>query len=60
MPFKSEKQSAWAFATDQPFAKRWAKQTDYDELPDYVPRKKPAKQRQTKTPLQKAILGREE
>jgi len=30
----------------------------YDE--DYVPKRKPAKERQLRTPLQRAIMGREE
>src|SRR5262249_53105579 len=34
MPFRSRKQNAWAFATHQPFAKRWAKQTNYGNLKD--------------------------
>jgi hypothetical protein len=27
MPFKSRAQQAWAFATGQPWAKKWAKHT---------------------------------
>src|SRR5687767_9914547 len=34
MPFQSKRQSRWAFATDQPFARRWAKQTNYRGLKD--------------------------
>jgi hypothetical protein len=34
MPFRSRKQSRWAFATDQPFAHRWAHQTNYGNLKD--------------------------
>lgn len=60
MPFKSEAQQRFAFATDQPWAKKWAKETDFSHLPDYVPRKKPEKERQKRTPLQRAILQREE
>lgn len=33
MPFSSQKQNAWAFATHQPFAKEWAAKTDYKTLP---------------------------
>ena len=33
MPFESKKQSAWAFATGQPWAKEWADKTDYKRLP---------------------------
>jgi hypothetical protein len=40
MPFDSKKQQRWAFATKQPFAKRWAKETDFPELPE---RKRKAK-----------------
>jgi len=34
MPFKSKKQSRWAFATDQPFAEKWAKKTNYSKIPE--------------------------
>jgi hypothetical protein len=34
MPFVSQRQSKWAFATHQPFAKKWADMTDYKSLPD--------------------------
>jgi hypothetical protein len=33
MPFASKRQARWAFATGQPFAKRWAKQTNFAALP---------------------------
>lgn len=33
MPFKSRKQEAWAFATKQEFAKKWAKGTVQKSLP---------------------------
>lgn len=33
MPFKSKQQSKWAFATHQEWADKWAKQTDYKNLP---------------------------
>lgn len=32
MPFKSRKQEKWAFATHQPFAKKWATMTDQSKL----------------------------
>jgi hypothetical protein len=34
MPFASKKQQRWAFASKQPFAKRWAKATDQSALKD--------------------------
>lgn len=35
MPFSSKRQQRWAFATGQPFAKRWAKATpDFAALPE--------------------------
>jgi len=43
MPFVSKKQEAWAFATHQPFAKKWADMTDQSSLPkkaDSSPKKK--------------------
>jgi hypothetical protein len=36
MPFVSKKQEAWAFATKQPFAKKWADMTDQSSLPKKV------------------------
>lgn len=39
MPFKSKKQSKWAFATHQEWADKWAKQTDYKHLPNEVNKK---------------------
>ena len=33
MPFKSKAQEKWAFATKQPFAKKWAKMTVQKGLP---------------------------
>lgn len=39
MPFKSKQQSKWAFATDQPFAKEWAKKTDYSKIPKKASKK---------------------
>ena len=40
MPFQSRAQAGWAFATGQPFARRWARQTGpYKRLP-YKKRKK--------------------
>jgi hypothetical protein len=33
MPFKSKAQHRWAFATKQPFARRWAKKGVYKGLP---------------------------
>jgi len=36
MPFVSKKQEAWAFATKQPFAKKWADMTDQSSLPTKV------------------------
>ena len=33
MPFKSVKQEKWAFATKQPFAKKWANMTNQKSLP---------------------------
>lgn len=33
MPFKSRKQEQWAFATKQPFAKKWAGMTNQKSLP---------------------------
>lgn len=37
MPFKSSSQQKWAFATKQPFAKRWAKETpNMKKLPEKV------------------------
>lgn len=40
MPFKSKQQEKWAFATKQPFAKDWAKQTDQKSLPEHVEKPK--------------------
>lgn len=40
MPFKSRQQEKWAFATKQPFAKKWADITDQKTLPKRVTRKK--------------------
>lgn len=40
VPFKSEQQQKWAFATKQPFAKEWAKKTDQKSLPQKVSGKK--------------------
>lgn len=36
MSFKSKKQEALAFATKQPFAKKWADKTDQKNLPTKV------------------------
>jgi hypothetical protein len=36
MPFKSRAQEKWAFATHQPFAKKWADITDQKSLPTRV------------------------
>lgn len=33
MPFRSTAQQGWAFATGQPFARRWADETDFARLP---------------------------
>lgn len=40
MPFKSKAQERWAFATKQPFAKKWAKKTNQKSLPTRKKRKK--------------------
>jgi hypothetical protein len=56
MPFVSIKQEKWAFATKQPWARKWAKQTDESTLPDYVSSKKKEKPR-SKSSLERAILG---
>lgn len=40
MPFKSKKQEQWAFATHQPFAKKWADMTSQKSLPNKVSQKK--------------------
>jgi len=40
MPFKSKKQEKWAFATKQPFAKKWAKVTNQKSLPKKARKKK--------------------
>jgi hypothetical protein len=40
MPFKSKKQEAWAFATKQPFAKKWASMTEQKSIPLQVLKKK--------------------
>lgn len=34
MPFKSRQQEKWAFATKQPFAKKWADMTNQSSLPN--------------------------
>ena len=34
MPFQSKRQARWAFATGKPFARRWARLTDYGALKD--------------------------
>jgi 2'-5' RNA ligase len=39
-PFASRAQQAWAFATGQPFAERWADETDFGGLPARVARRK--------------------
>ena len=36
MPFKSRQQEKWAFATHQPFAKKWADMTNQKALPKKV------------------------
>ena len=38
MPFASTAQQRWAFGTGQPFAKRWAAETDFAKLPRRVKR----------------------
>lgn len=38
MPFVSRQQARWAHATDQPFARRWDKETDFAKLPKRVKR----------------------
>ena len=44
MPFLSQAQRRFAFATDQPWADRWAKETpDMKKLPEYVTKKKKAR-----------------
>lgn len=43
MPFKSKKQWKWAFATGQPFARRWAHETKGGKKKRY--RKLPSKKR---------------
>lgn len=41
MPFKSKAQMRWAYATHQPFAKKWAHKTrSIKKLPNKVRRKK--------------------
>lgn len=40
MPFKSKKQEAWAFATHQPFAKKWAAMTNQKTLPKKARKKR--------------------
>jgi hypothetical protein len=40
MPFKSLQQEHWAFATKQPFAKKWADMTNQKSLPKKVKKKK--------------------
>lgn len=39
MPFRSKAQEKWAFATHQPFAKKWAKMTK-GKLPKKVGRRR--------------------
>jgi 2'-5' RNA ligase len=39
-PFRSTAQQRWAFATGQPFAERWADETDFGGLPARVARRK--------------------
>lgn len=41
MPFKSRQQERWAFATGQPFAKRWGDMTKGKKLPDKAKPKNP-------------------
>lgn len=36
IPFKSKAQEKWAFATKQPFAKKWAGITTQSDLPQKV------------------------
>ncbi len=38
MPFKSQKQERWAFATGQPFAKKWASMTNQKTLKKKKPK----------------------
>jgi hypothetical protein len=39
MPFRSQAQQRFAFGTKQPWAKRWANETDFSKLPKRVKRK---------------------
>lgn len=43
MPFKSKAQERWAFANNEPFAKKWAKITNQKTLPKKVKSKKKKK-----------------
>lgn len=43
MPFRSTAQQRFAFATSQPWAKRWAAETDFDTLPAHASRKRKGK-----------------
>lgn len=40
MPFKSKAQQRFAFGTKQPWAKKWAKKTNFKKLPEKVRRRK--------------------
>lgn len=53
MPFASEQQSKWAFATNKPWAKEWADKTDYKNLP----KKAPPKEEAYKNALKKKMGG---
>lgn len=41
MPFVSKAQQRWAFANKEPFAKRWAKQTNFAKIPNKLTKRAP-------------------
>lgn len=43
MPFLSKRQARWAFANKKPWAKKWAKVTNFKSLPARVRKKKKSK-----------------
>ena len=40
MPFKSQKQRAWMYATHPKMAQQWQAETPKAQLPEYAPKKK--------------------
>ena len=58
MPFASRAQQGWAFATHQPFAKKWGDLTKAEGLENKLPeRVKPKKRRSQDVHIKVALAG---